>query len=283
MNVLVSANEEYLKALIVTLVSLHENTNHKKINIYFLNVSVTKEKIEWIKNKLLEYNKFSFNCIDIDEKEFCGVKIFAHFSVETYSRLLLLKVLPKNVDRILWLDADVVIHNNIDDFYDANIEGYSIIACESINKNIDDIRKNLNMPVEQKYFNAGILLFNMEYLHIHFGENELMNYAVKNVNRLKWLDQDVLNAVLGSSALIIDYHKYNYMHFSKTNIDIKELLNIRKNNCILHYIGPDKPWHAKFRCKTYKYWAKYAKMARIYPWTFFIKNKCLSIIQYFSE
>lgn len=279
MNILVSANEIFLKPLVVALISLHDNTNADTIQVYFINVTLSENQIQWLRKKLSNDPKFSFHCIDVGEQSFEGARIFGHFSIEIYARLLLMKILPKELDRVLWLDADTVVHNNIDSFYNMDIAGHSLVACESIRQNIGEKRQKLNMQEGQKYFNSGILLFNLEYMREHFSEDALMNYAFANMDIIEWPDQDVLNAVCGPSALIIDYHQYNYMHFARTRIDDAELSRIEKENCILHYIGPVKPWSYWFRSKTFPLWQQYAKKSGAYSPMFFWKLHGLKMIQ----
>lgn len=276
MNILVSANKNYLKSLITVLYSLSLNTNEKTINVYFINVSVSNDEIKNFKkiinNKI---SKIKLYIIDVNTDILNTFKIKDHFSVETYSRLLLLKVLPEDIKRILWLDADIIIHNNIDDLYNMNFGEKALIACKSINQNDEENKKALSFEKNQLYFNAGIILFNIEYLREKYNDDFLMSYAIENNGKLKWLDQDVLNAVLGKETKIIEYEKYNFMHFSGTKILDKQKNYLLKDNCILHYIGCIKPWNYKFDCWTYKFWKKYAKKSGAYSCFFFHKNYIL--------
>ena len=272
MNVLVSSNNKFLKPLVTSLYSLALNTNERSINVYFINVSVDKKKLKWLLKIIKKIKKINIIIINIDIGILSNLKLKNHFSVETYSRLLLTKVLPKKMDRILWLDADTIIHNNIDELYCMDLEGYSMLACKSINQNDMEIRKNLKLDDNQLYFNAGIILFNLEYIRNNFNDDFLIDYAIKNNGSLKWLDQDVLNAQLGKTAKIIDYKKYNYMHFNGTNFSSEEKEYISNSNCIIHYIGAVKPWHYKYTCYTFSFWKKYAMKSGVYSKLFFVKN-----------
>lgn len=279
MNILVSSNEMLMKPLVVSLTSLHENTNSDNIQIYFINVSLLEPQVQWLKRKLAKYPKFSLHVTEVSEKNFEGAKLFGHFSVEIYARLLLMKILPKNIDRILWLDADTVVHNNIDSFYYMDINGYSLVACESINQNIGELRQKLQMGEMQKYFNSGILLFNLSFLREHFTENSFMDYALANMDKIKWPDQDVLNAMCGRSARIIDYHKYNYMHFSSLELSDEEWKQIKKENCILHFIGAIKPWQEDFQSRTFSLWRHYALKSGLYPFRFFLHRAVIRMMK----
>ena len=55
------------------------------------------------------------------------------FSIEIYYRVLAQFLLPQTVDRIMWLDADIVICGTISDFYHQDFEGALVTACPDVN------------------------------------------------------------------------------------------------------------------------------------------------------
>ena len=283
MNILVSSNEKYLKPVMVALYSLSLNTNENLIEVYFINVSVDNKKMEHFKKTMeKKIKKVKINIINIDYKKINIFQIKEHFSLETYSRLLLMDVIPERINRILWLDADIIVHKNIDEFYNMDFENNALIACESINQNDEENKKSLLFNDKQLYFNAGVILFNLQYLREKYDNDYLMNYAIKNNGKLKWLDQDVLNGTLGKESKVINYQKYNYMHFSGTKFSKEEKKYLNQENCIIHYIGPIKPWNFRFDCWTYVFWKQYAEKSRLYTKIFFWNNFILHKIYKFK-
>ena len=207
--------------------------------------------------------------------------LLAHISVETYSRLLLLDLLPKDLDKILWLDADIVINNNIDELYNQELGKNYAAVCESINDNASVLLKKLELDLSQKYFNAGVILFNLKQLRKDFSNDYFIEYASKNLDKITWLDQDILNATIGHNCSFIDYKKYNLMHFSNTKFSKEEKQLIKNSTIVLHYIGNIKPWDYKFVGYTKDFWLKYAKKSKAYSNFFFlnmfIKSKLKSL------
>jgi lipopolysaccharide biosynthesis glycosyltransferase len=283
MNILVSSNKKFLKPLFVMLFSLCSNTKEQYVHVFFINVSLNVVDIQKESFNLKKNRNIDLDIINIPQDSLLGLKIFGHFSIETYSRLFLLKVLPKNLDKILWLDADIIIHNPIDDFYNMDFDGKAAIVCKSINQKDDEVRHNLNLNEHQDYFNAGVILFNLRYLRDNFDSDFFIKYAINNKDKLKWLDQDVLNATIGGIAKIIDYKKYNYMHYNNSSFNQEVLKYIEMENCILHYLGPIKPWNLKYNSQTFKYWFKYAKASKIYSNAFLLslifKKKTYNILK----
>jgi len=191
----------------------------------------------------------------------------------------LLKVLPYDISRILWLDADLIINKNIDSFYNQTIDGYSLVACDDHNQNIGKLRDNLGMSKEQKYFNAGILLFNIDYLRSHFSPDYLIEYAVNNKEKIIWHDQDVLNAVCGTSAKILENTIYNRQIFSYSVITEDELNQISNSACIIHFLGKIKPWYVWYSCRAYSLWREAAKKANIYNFFFFFYHDFITFLR----
>lgn len=278
MNILVSVDSRYLKPLAVALYSLHKNTEADDICVYFVNVTLDNKELDWLERYLQKLGIFELRVISIEESIFAGVKVLTQFSIEAYSRLLLLKVLPDDIDRILWLDADIIIHNTIDILYNMNMDGHSLVACQDIRPDIGERRQDLGMADNQAYFNSGVVLFNLDYLRKHFNQEDFIEYAIKNTKIIKWPDQDVLNALCGKTAIILDRLIYNYTHFPTTIHKRNELLQIEENNSVLHYIGENKPWDYHFYGKTYKYWRDYAKESGVYSSVFWAERNIKNII-----
>ena len=135
MNVLVAANEKYMHPLKVMLTSLLDSNKGEFHNIYFLYTHVYEKTVASLK-KYLEKKfecKFIPNYIDVDD--FKDFPVCHHFSIETYYRFLAQDIIPQSEDRVLWLDADMIIRKPLNDFYYQDLEGKTLAACRSINKN----------------------------------------------------------------------------------------------------------------------------------------------------
>ena len=91
----------------------------------------------------------------------------SRFSIETYSRIIAQYVLPQNVERILWLDADMIICKNINDFYNVDFEGKAIVCAANLKQDTAkyfEHKIHLGMKTTDVYFNAGVILFNIAKL-----------------------------------------------------------------------------------------------------------------------
>lgn len=256
MNILISINSNYLFPALAMLTSLLTN-NSVKTNIYLLYNDLKDDEIDLLEKGIEKFDATIFRIL-VDNTQFINFPLSHHFSIETYFRFLAQSLLPSKVDRVLWLDADVIVNNSITDFYYQDLKGYYVSVCESINKEKNVLLKKLELPEDSNYFNAGVILFNLELIRKEIKPNVYFDYLINNKNKITWLDQDVLNVIFNKKIKYNDSDIFNFQIFSTTEdkpSDFKEKLN---NASIIHYIGNVKPWHYKYQNNAYKNYWKYA-------------------------
>lgn len=248
MNILMGINTKYLMPARVMLTSLLENTR-EEVKIYLLYNSLEKSAIQSLSEYLCKRYHAELIAIFVDIKDFKDFPLSHHFSVETYFRFLAPTMLPKDVLRVLWLDSDIIIKKNIDEFYNTDFQGNCLVACES---QITDpekfkrMKKKLGLTEESAYFNAGVILFNIEKIRANYSQKIFFDYMEANHHKLTWLDQDVLNVIFHDSTRIFDSKIYNFQFFDVTPFSKSQANEIKKETAILHYIGGVKPWQVRY-------------------------------------
>ena len=203
-----------------------------------------------------------------------------HFAVETYFRLLMPEIF-KNYTKALYMDSDLVLNADPGELYHTDVSGYLLAACHDSdtaglyngyepNKKyyMDHILK-IKKPYE--YFQAGVILFNLEEFRKRYKTKDMLQFAAS----YKWelLDQDVLNYIAQGSVKYVD-SEWNVMT-DWAGIRISQIialapkrmnadyLKARKNPKIIHYAGPDKPWHQPYADKAEYFW-KHARKCPYY-------------------
>lgn len=260
MNFLVAANKDYIYPLKVMLTSLLESNPGEHHNVYFLYSAVPKSMIQAIKTYI--ENKYDCDFIDkyIVETDFADFPVSHHFSIETYYRFLAQNIVPASEDRVLWLDADMIVRKSLKEFYYQEFDGNTLVVCQSINKNPQELLTKLGCPEGTVYFNAGTILFNLQKLR-KVTLRDYQDFYVKNKDRITWLDQDIFNAMYARETKVCDYRVYNMQMFSATKFTEEELQFIESQTAILHYIGGIKPWHSSFANPCKQYWTYYENRA----------------------
>lgn len=258
MNILVAFNDGYVMPTKVMLKSLILN-EPEEITIFVLYVELKAQSIESIKS-LADNKRVFIKFIQIDGKMLDGAPIGSHFSKEAYIRLYAHSFLDESIDRILWLDGDMIINGTLSYFYNLEFDGKVFIA-EKDSKFGDDAEKkmSLGMPLDDIYINSGVLLINLAAARRVISESKIKQYIEEHKECIKFVDQDVFNGLLYSYFKVVDTnHLYNF--FSR-DITAKNKDNIYKKAHVIHYGGMYKPWNRGYMFYGFRIWWKYAFLA----------------------
>lgn len=269
MNILVAINRNYITKLEVLLESVFSN-NEVDVKIYLLHSELLAEDIERLDNfcnaKTIEDgNLRELHAICVKDHIFDHIVIdIPGLSIETYYRLIAAELLPDDLDRILYLDADIVVNGSLMYFYNIDLKGNAAAVCEDTIANFrEDIRTRIGLPKEGTYFNAGVILFHMPEWKKYITK-EKVTELLTNGRYYPFHDQDILNILLEGKLLYMPPFLYNfevvlardYKEYFEKNV--KEL---KISPIIYHYAGDQcaKPWNQNFNCGDFnKYYWKYA-------------------------
>lgn len=77
-----------------------------------------------------------------------------------------------DMHRILYLDCDMIVKGSIKEIFDYDINNAPFGTCEDFNAYIScfDVKTGAGIPQDEKYFNSGCLLMNLDYLRELFPE-----------------------------------------------------------------------------------------------------------------
>lgn len=259
MNMLIAINSKYLVAAKVMLTSLFENNRMTSdIAVYLLHSNLSSQEISILRQLIENKYKRKLTEIHVEQEQFETFPISHHFTIETYYRFLAQSILPKKVERVLWLDVDMIVKASIKELYEQNFEDKYLVVCQSINKHPEQLLEKLNLPKESKYFNAGTILFNLKKIRENITEETYFKYIEQNRERITWLGQDVLNAIYNQKVKIVKNQSYNRQIFSEDKFSKDEMNEVKDNTAIIHYIGPCKPWDFRYQNGLKKYYWRYA-------------------------
>ena len=265
-------NNSYVKQLSTVISSIVCNKkSDTHYDFFVLNKDIQKKNKDILLNFVdkLDYNSSLFfinirdYTADLDlEKYMARRENYSYISVETYFRFFILKIF-KQYKKIIYLDTDILVLDDLSELYDINLDGYYAGVVEDITQKYLISNKNIK-PVDRKYssyeeyytkklkkttllyFNAGVLLLNLYELNKDNIFDKLWDFTI-NKSPFELQDQDVLNSVLEPKVKYLDY-KWNVPK------DINSLINKSSTICnldlrdisikpaIIHYIGSNKPW-----------------------------------------
>ncbi|MBD2383962.1 glycosyltransferase family 8 protein [Cylindrospermum sp. FACHB-282] len=235
MEVLFCFDEKYEPHFGVAVTSLIlNNIDHlSKVHIVIKKNSHSfNQKIDQLKEKA----NVEFLIYEIDDQQIKDLKLSYHVSTASYYRLLAPDILPDYLNKVLYLDSDLVVNGSIWELYNYDISNYVVAAYCGQGKAVSS-KQRLGLNGDY-YFNAGVILINLEaWRNINVGKkciDFLRNYPEMAI----LLDQDALNKVIDGQVLHLD-KKWNSLVELYTSTS-----NVNEQSVIIHFIGSLKPWHS---------------------------------------
>ena len=256
-NILVSVDEEYVEHAIDTIHSIILH-NDIFINLYLVYNDLSEESVNKISDFLRDNNIGTLKAYYIDLTDFDLPIYKDYISLTTYCRLFAPFIIEDKIDRILYIDCDIICTGSIMDFYKTPFGRNIIIACENLvtteRKDFNKWRNiELDLPEGNKYINAGVLLINTKKYKEFTSVNEIYNFIKEHYDKLFLQDQDVINKMF-YGYIKTENIKYNYQINS---IDIE---SDNKDCRLVHYSEEYKPWDEKyFDLKKAGYYYKFLK------------------------
>lgn len=229
-----SVNNEFTSYLMVALRTLGRE-NKYTIDIYIIYSDLSVENLTLLEKICDDFN-YKLKSIKIDSSMFDGAPEMGHLKIETYYRLAIPNLVQAK--KALYLDCDIYINGNIKDIFDINLDNFPIAAVKD--PGFQPLEK-LKMSASASYFNAGVLLINLEYWRKINLSKIALEFAINNTEILSYADQCALNATINGNYYSLK-NIYNFQSGHILNGD-KEQLEELKNSKIIHFTGSFKPTH----------------------------------------
>jgi len=268
MNIATALNSKYMRYTYVMLTSLFINNPGTDIHVYLLHSDLSAEDQTYL-GGLAAKHGHTIHFLKIAREDFpADLPTTAAWSLETYFRLMLLDILPADVDRLLYLDVDMIIDKSLSELYNTDFEGANFCACKDMTVDFPtgDSRDKIfrdHIANGFTYFNAGMMLWNIENLRGQYSFKKYMDLAKALDYQMLAPDQDLLNYMHAGQIKFVD--EYNYDLFSRMayNSGI-HYDDVKKETSIIHFAGM-KPWEGQYiHYDIEKLWWDYAKETPFY-------------------
>ena len=244
-NILYAGNQKVFDGLLISVLSLTQKTK-QDLQIYIMTMDLTcknpaftpisDEQIKFIENVAKRYNKNNkVTKVDATKvyKDVLDNSVNENDRCTPYAMLRLLVGYFDMPDKLLYLDTDTIINNDISDMYNTDISNYELAAVTDI------LFKNFVYDFD--YFNSGVMLLNVKKLK----ETGALDKALKlcRYKKMSFLDQDAINKAV-KKRLHLSWKCNWFRNKCKYHSDIiiHHLCNARQKDKIMHRI---KPWETE--------------------------------------
>ena len=278
--IITASDDTYIPFVGTMLASLLENSS-KEYNYDIIIISKTNQLSPQNVSKLMDlihtYPHATIRFFDISTF-ILNIQLYTprSFKIETYYRLFI-PVILTNYDKVIYLDGDIIVNSDISEIFSIDLDSKLIGAVQdsiaagamlSTLFNLKDyFQKTLKLKNPYNYFQAGVMVMNLEEFRRQNLGPQMIDYAGKNNCIL--VDQDVLNLYCQDQVRFLD---------PGWNVDCNIIgpevakcaplylynafLKAREEPKLFHYAGDNKPWNCSVLDFSHYFW-KYAKLT---PW-----------------
>jgi lipopolysaccharide biosynthesis glycosyltransferase len=244
----------YAQHLGVTFASMLMNLSPgTTAHLYVLSAGLNEEN----KSKLEKtVNRFAGACIQfitVDGSIYEEFIVSGQITRATYLRLAIPDALPPNIQKVIYLDSDVVVTGNIVEMWNTDLRGHAIAAV--VDPYCAYRCKDLQIP-EKVYFNNGIMVMNLTKWREESISKKIMEYTTRNTKSMVFPSQDPMNAMLYNDWLELSPTWNGHTSIMKEWTDSNP-------PAIIHYTDISKPWHLD---NFHPYKKEYYKYKRMTEW-----------------
>ena len=212
-------------------------------NLISINIIHNDEKISaLLPSKIINHpnlEKLNISNFEYSNINFPNLKDKSCFRGYLFYRMFIDKYVDKKVKNIVYIDSDIIclkdptleLEKNIENLRKNN-KGIGVITEKEISTSNDDTFNRLDL--KKSYFNAGVMLVDMDVWREKNIENELMKIMENNFEKIKFWDQDVLNIYFNGDF----YELPKSLNFNAFDDSLKNDLE----NIFFTLCGYKKPW-----------------------------------------
>lgn len=275
MHILCSIDKNYIMPAGVMMKSISVNNADEDI---FFHVIVDDSVSWWQKRQLQNVVRnnnrhkvlfYIFSDTMLDTFPKIGEVKADYLTKTAYYRLFATKILPDAVDKVIYLDGDIVVDKSLKELWDLDMADYAIATVTDMSEKLHDYSR-LGYDSNYGYFNSGVLVINLKYWREQNVIDDFMDIIINHSERIKLHDQDILNIVFCKKkiCLPLEYNLQNgfmyrpelmEMDYDKYKAAIDYAI---KNYVVIHYACSLKPWYVDCDNPLHAVWLKYLKMTR---------------------
>lgn len=291
MNILFSSDDNYARHMGVAIISiLQHNRDVERIRFYVINNQITLSNLEKLEMVVNEYEnaEISFIPFKYIEKHL-HLSLSWPISLSSYARLFVGELLPIEVERVLYLDCDIVIKDSLSSLWEIDLQGRSLGAIQDTIPS--KTKASVGLLPQQPYFNAGVLLIDLRRWRIAGIGQKCLEFIDAHKGCVNHHDQGVLNGIFNGAWIRLPL-RFNVMtvHYmiSQTKVrkfykddavfyDLAEINGAISNPVILHFTPSftNRPWekncsHPLRHCYNYYLrltpWKETPLVSSQFPW-----------------
>jgi lipopolysaccharide biosynthesis glycosyltransferase len=228
----------YLHPFHALLNSIITNHSTGQLHIHLIADGISREE----KHRISKQVKRSGNAVcfyELQEHFLKDVELRGNWPRAAYYRLFLPDLTPRDINRLLYLDADTIVVNSLESLYNIDLSDYPVGA---VYDNYVRTQPLLGIYEEGAYFNSGVLVIDSEKWRQEAISEKAKNFLLQHSEKIRFADQCALNAIFYKKWKRLDV-QYNMMYSAlPQDVGRDQLANIMKKVVVIHFTL-QRPWH----------------------------------------
>lgn len=271
--VLCASDDNYVKPLAVTLHSAATSLKQgNQLHVVLLDGGIGESSWNGLRETLIGL-PITVHVLRPNRKEVIDLGISHHITHTAYFRLLAARLLPESIDKVIYLDSDVLVQGDLTELWDLDVgENYCLaaidIACpyvdayqaqakhKNVKKSIPHFAaispipnwRQLELDPTEHYFNSGVMVLNLARWRAESIDRKLLACLRDNSAYVWCWDQYALNVVFAGQwgQLPLRWnqgaHVFEYPDESFSPITEKDFVEMRDRPALIHFTTEFKPW-----------------------------------------
>ena len=192
-EIMLVSDSNYSAYLATAIISILKNAaSDDALRFHIVDGGLKKSDIKKIE-RLKTVREFESIYYRPNLKEYLkNIRYDPNFPNVVYYRLCLAKFLPESLDKVIYMDVDAIALKSLRGLWETPLDGAFVAAVPDLDIDPEHIA-NLELPDDHKYFNSGILLFNLKKWRDENILEQLLDVYEEISSKVLFADQDVLN------------------------------------------------------------------------------------------
>ncbi|MBB6224480.1 glycosyltransferase family 8 protein [Rhizobium leguminosarum] len=262
--VIVCSDVNMLPAACCTLLSVKRNLDAPGVAFLLLGIDLKPNEIAEVGN-FAKLHDMAITVLPYNTPD-TAKQARGRWSGATLARLYMDLQIPENVERLLYLDADVLAVAPVDELFTRDLRGKALAAVDdyvmAFPEKAGARQRKIGMGEGGRYFNAGVLLFDWSACRAKGLFARTREIFEERSHLFENNDQDALNVSFDGDWLVLD-PRWN----TQTG-----LLPFVDRPAIFHFTGRKKPWQVTVPWVHRRMARQYVEDLRNTPWASFCRQ-----------
>lgn len=277
MNVIYASDDNYAWLMGISMLSLFENNRDvDNIHVYLFGDSISSENEKKLVSIAKLYRR-DFELIDVNKLSLPESLYTGRYPKSAFSRLFAYKLLPDTVDRVLYLDCDIVVDGDLQELYNHPMNGNIILAVKDCVSKA--YKKKIGIKGDDVYINTGVMVMDLDRMRKFHIEEKISKFVSKYAAAMNYADQEIINGIFQGEFGVLppiwnvmtQFNQYSYkqlkwirhphQYYSESEIDYakRHARIFHFTTCMLNI----RPWYRNSKLNNAHVFNRYMQLS---PW-----------------